>query len=68
LYFEGSEGQSWMISSRDSPEHFKEISSGSAMDDLLREFGLPSAASGILAELRQRGVRLDFEDPLRSRD
>ena len=67
LYYESGDGQSWMINSRDSPDHFKEITSGSAMDDLVRDYSLPAAASGTLKELRQTGTRLDFEEPLKGR-
>ncbi len=52
LYFKSGDGQSWMVNSRDSPDHYKEITSGCAMDDLLRDYSLPAAASGTLGELR----------------
>ncbi len=63
LYFNDASGNSWRVHSKSAPDHFKEIVSGSALGDLIRDHDLPPASAGSIDEYRQRGANLDFEKP-----
>jgi hypothetical protein len=63
LYYTDSDGNSWRVHSKDSPDHHKGIMSGSGMSAISNDFYLPSASSGTLDEYRAKGAHLDFENP-----
>jgi hypothetical protein len=61
LYYEDVDGRAWRINSQDSPHHVKEITSGSALEALLRDYGLSAASCGALHESSHDGANLHFE-------
>lgn len=63
LYYVGRTGSPWMIHSKESPDHYRAIMSGSGLAELAEEYYLPSISSGTLAQYRERGAHLDFEEP-----
>jgi len=64
LYYADSKDRAWRLHSKDTPDHYMAIISGSGMAELIRDYALPSASSGTLAEYRAGGAHLDFESPL----
>ncbi len=63
LYYMGRTGSPWMTHSKDSPDHYKAIISGSGLAELAEDYHLPSASSGTLARYREKGAHLDFDGP-----
>jgi len=61
LYYVSRAGSPWMIHSKDSPDHYQAIISGSGLAELVEDCHLPSASSGTLARYREKGAHLDFE-------
>lgn len=61
LYYVGRTGSPWMIHSKDLPDHYQAIMSGSGLAGLVEDYRLPSASSGTLAQYRKKGAHLNFE-------
>ena len=62
LYYVARTGRPWMIHSKESPDHYQAIMSGSGMAELAEDYHLPSASSGTLLQYRKKGAHLDFEE------
>jgi hypothetical protein len=62
LYYPNGNG-AWSVHSKDSPDHHRQIMSGSGLNSIVRDFGLPSGSSGTIEEYRSAGGHLDFDEP-----
>ena len=63
LYWLDPSGNCWSLHSKDSPDHHREIMSSTGLEGLIDDMDLPAARRGTLAEYRQAGAYLDFENP-----
>jgi hypothetical protein len=61
LYYLSGEDRAWQMHSKDSPEHHRDIVSGSGMVKISLDRNMPSASSGTLGEYRVGGADLDFD-------
>jgi hypothetical protein len=62
-FWQDRQGNPWKASSRDAPDHYREIVAGTAVSDVWDAYGIPQSKSGSLADFRKQGAHLDFVKP-----
>lgn len=63
VFWRDQKGNPWKMSSREAPDHCKEIVAGTLVSDIWDAYGIPQSKSGSLADFRKKGAHMDFVMP-----